>query len=321
MAKASHTINGKGFEYACLCSLYHWVRVAGKDVEIICDKPYETAEKAFSSLGAREKKDMRIAANTATRLISPLEPMLTEGPGTLQLSISPDSVAIGTKGDVRDVICSRPGEGGDWTIGISCKHNHEGLRHPRITKEKDFGSDWMQVRCGDDFMNEITPVIDMLIRNEGTGVLWAQIERKHDDYYIPILEAYLREIRRMCNETPDVPERLLSYFFGANDFYKVIMRKGTTTVEGFNMHGTLNKSCGKTKPIIKVPILKMPTKILDADFKPKSKTTIILTFDGGWSISMRLHNKDKRARPTSLAWEVYLEGLPPSTYINTHTWD
>ena len=314
-------INGKGFEYACLQSLYTRAKAAGKDVQIIHDKPFETAEKSFSEISSGEQKNMQIAASTGTELIVPLEPMLLEGPGTLQLSISPDSVARGARGDVRDVICTRPGKDKDWVIGISCKHNHEGLRHPRITQDRDFGADWMEIPCGDDFMDEITPVIDTLVINDGTGILWAQIANKHDDYYVPILEAYLREIRRMCGENPKVPEKLLSYFFGANDFYKVIMRKGTTTIEGFNMHGTLGKSCGKSKAKIKVPRLKMPTQLLSSDFKPKSKTTIILTFDGGWSISMRLHNKDKRAKPTSLAWEVYLEGLPPSTYINTHTWD
>lgn len=37
--------------------------------------------------------------------------------------------------------------------------------------------------------------------------------------------------------------------------------------------------------------------------------------------SMRLHNKDKIAKPTSLAWDVKLEGIPPSAYTNTHSWD
>ncbi len=70
----------------------------------------------------------------------------------------------------------------------------------------------------------------------------------------------------------------------------------------------------------------MPTKLLDADFKKSekqnsdSKTTIILTFDCGWSVSMRLHNKDEIARPTSLAWDINLVGLPPTTYVNTRSW-
>lgn len=261
------------------------------------------------------------AANSALKLIVSLEPMIMGGSGTLCLSIASDAAAIGVNGDVRDVLCSRPDD--EWSVGISCKHNHEGLRHPRITEGKDFGWDWIGVHCSPDFMNEITPVTDSLIANRKIGRLWTQIDNKWDSYYVPILTAYLKEIQRMCNSDPSVPEKLLLYFFGANDFYKVIMKSSsrTTTVEGFNMHGTLNAPCGKTKAMTKIPVAKMPTRMIDATFKHGSKTTIILTFDGGWSISMRLHNKDKEAIPTSLAWEVYLEGLPPTTYVNTHSWD
>ncbi len=32
-------------------------------------------------------------------------------------------------------------------------------------------------------------------------------------------------------------------------------------------------------------------------------------------------DKDDVAKPTSLAWDVNLVGLPTSTYVNTHSWD
>ena len=322
MAKASQTVNGKAFEYACLRSLLAHAKALDKDVSIEASKAFTTAEKAFSAVDDNAKSEMMAAANAAVKLIVPLEPKLMGGSGTLLLTIAADAAAIGVDGDVRDVLCVRADDE-EWAIGISCKHNHEGLRHPRITEGKDFGADWIGVHCSREFMNEITPIINSLIENGKNEILWSQIDQKWDRYYVPILTAYLKEIRRMCNENVTVPEKLLSYFFGANDFYKVIMKSGsrTTTVEGFNMHGTLNAACGKTKAMTKVSVIKMPTRLLDAAFKAGTKTTIILTFDGGWSISMRLHNKDKVAKPTSLAWEVNLEGLPPSTYVNTHSWD
>ena len=322
MAKASQTVNGKAFEYACLRSLLAHAKALDKDVSIEASKAFTTAEKAFSAVDDNAKSEMMAAANAAVKLIVPLEPKLMGGSGTLLLTIAADAAAIGVDGDVRDVLCVRADDE-EWAIGISCKHNHEGLRHPRITEGKDFGADWIGVHCSREFMNEITPIINSLIENGKNEILWSQIDQKWDRYYVPILTAYLKEIRRMCNENVTVPEKLLSYFCGANDFYKVIMKSGsrTTTVEGFNMHGTLNAACGKTKAMTKVSVIKMPTRLLDAAFKAGTKTTIILTFDGGWSISMRLHNKDKVAKPTSLAWEVNLEGLPPSTYVNTHSWD
>lgn len=322
MVKASHTINGKAFEYACLHSLHDYAKMCGKNVSIEKNKAFATAEKAFSAVDCNARSEMMDAAKTAVKLIVPLEPKLIGGSGKLLLKIAADATAIGVDGDVRDVLCVRADDE-EWTVGISCKHNHEGLRHPRITEGKDFGADWIGVHCSREFMDEITPIIDSLIKYGEKGTLWSQIDQKWDNYYVPILTAYLKEIQRMCNEDSTVPEKLLSYFFGANDFYKVIMKSEsrTTTVEGFNMHGTLNAECGSTKAMTKIPVIKMPTKLLDATLKAGTKTTIILTFNRGWSISMRLHNKDKVAKPTSLAWEVYLEGLPPSTYFNTNSWD
>lgn len=325
--KASNTVNGKAFEFACLKALQSRLLWQKKEVSIVTSPAYNTAEKAYNEIDQEERVRLDNAAETAANLLLPLEPKLLHGKGTLLLSVAADALAVGADGDVRDVFCIRSEEGTDgWTIGISCKHNHEALRHPRVTEGKDFGKDWIGIRCSQEFMSEITPVTDALVSYGNSKTKWKTIPNKWDNYYVPILSAYLKEIKRLCSEHEDVPEKLLSYFFGANDFYKVIMKSAaeTTTIEGFNMHGTLNQPCGKTKAMTRVPIIKMPTRLIDAAFKAdkngKSKTTIILTFDQGWSISMRLHNKDDIAKPTSLAWDVKLEGLPPSTYVNTHSW-
>jgi len=328
--KASNTINGKAFEYACLKALLVRLREEGRTASPFASPALSTAERAYEMMISPEERErLDSAAATAIDLLIPLEPKLYYGKGVLQLSIAADSLAVGVGGDVRDVFCMRPEEGEfpGWSIGISCKHNHEALRHPRVTEGKDFGADWIGVHCSKEFMSEITPITDTLVSYGGSRTKWNTIPDKWDRYYVPILSAYLKEIRRLCDSNEKVPEKLLSYFFGANDFYKVIMKSAsrTTTIEGFNMHGTLNQPCGKIKAMTRVPVIKMPTRLIDAAFKVdkqgQSKTTIILTFDQGWAVSMRLHNKDEVAKPTSLAWDVKLEGLPPSTYVNTHSWD
>lgn len=292
-----------------------------KPVRTLVNAAYHTAERSFRALTEEGQTNLRAGANTAVSIIAPLEPMLLHGEGPLSLKIASDADAIGVHGDVRDVLCVRSEEH-DWEIGMSCKHNHAALRHPRVTEGKDFGSDWIGVPCSEEFMREVTPVTNSLISLGEDKVRWRTVDDKMDRYYVPILSAYLEEIRRMCAENYTVPEKLLSYFFGANDFYKVIVRpmERTTTVQAFHMHGTLGKSCGPIRPMTHIPVLKMPTKLVGSYFKDGSKTTIILVFDGGWSISMRLHNKDDIARPTSLAWDVQLAGWPPSTYVNTHAW-
>lgn len=311
--------NGKAFEYSCLYSIYDRIFSNGSPVRIISNNAYHTAQKSFDEINYETRENILKASNTAVNLLMPLEPRLLYGEGDIVLSIAADSIAIGPDGDVRDVLCERDD---GWTIGISCKHNHEALKHPRITEKKDFGSDWLGIPCSYDFIEEISPITDSLVSYGESKVLWRNIEHKQVNYYRPILEAYLHELVRLCDKYQDVPERLMSYFFGSNDFYKVIMmtKDETTTIEAFNMHGTLGSPCGKHRPMTRIPLIKMPTRLIDASFKPNSMTTIILIFDGGWTISMRLHNKDDIAKPTSLAWDVQLVGLPTSTYVNRHSW-
>ena len=323
------TLNGKAFEYACLKAVYDVLLSKNKQTEINNTAAFETAKNAFYTLDEETQSRYLLAAQTAAKTICGLEPRLVNGEGSLVFEIEPDSVAIGVDGDVRDVLFTRVSvHDQKWEIGVSCKHNHEALKHPRITEGKDFSWDWIGIHCSQEFMEEITPITDSLVSFGNEGKQWKTISNKYDSYYVPILKAYLKEIKRLCDQYDRVSEMLLSYFFGAKDFYKIIMKESakTTTIEGFNMHGTLNKPNGSERAFTKVPIIKMPTRLINADFKlvrqgqSQSKTTIILVFDQGWSVSMRLHNKDKVAKPTSLAWDVTLVGLPTSTYVNTRSW-
>ena len=318
---ASQTINGKAFEYACLNAIRERLREKNKDIKVDANNAYNTAKLFYERMSEEDKIKLNRAAKTAVTLLLPLEPKIMNGNGILLLGLNNDSAAIGSEGDVRDVLCIRSND--NWEIGLSCKHNHEALKHPRITEDKNFGRDWIGYNCSKEFIDEISIVIDKLIILGKNKKLWNTIDNKQDEYYVPILKAYLSEIERLCITYEDAPKKLLSYFFGSRDFYKVITKENnkTTEIEGFNMNGTLNAAAGKVKPITKIARLKMPTRLLDARFKKNSKTTIILTFDSGWSITMRLHNKDKIAKPTSLAWDVQLEGLPTGTYVSISPWD
>ena len=317
---ADNTINGKAFEFVCLRAVQEQLQEEKKAVELNSSAAYQTASKAFLKLSDDEKSRYWAAAQTAVKLLFPLEPRISNGNGTIVLSIAADAIAQGPDGDVRDVLMIRVTD--KWEIGISCKHNHAALKHPRITEKKDFGTDWVGIPCSQEFINDMDKVINPLKNLGESNVKWRDVADKQDLYYVPILQAYVNEIIRLCKNHEEVPEKLLSYFFGSHDFYKVIMKESsqTTTIEGFNMHGTLNQPAGKIKAMTRVAKINMPTRLIEAGLKPKSKTTIILIFDHGWSIAMRLHNKDEIAKPTSLAWDVSLIGMPPETYKNTHSW-
>lgn len=326
---AKNVQNGKAFEYACLKAIHDKMVSDGKTVAVDDSPAFRTAMHDFNLLSASEQTNYIDAANSAVRLIFPLEPRLDNGNDTLLLAVNADSAAQGVSGDVRDVLCIR--NTGKWEIGISCKHNHEALKHPRITQDMDFGLNWVGIANSSAFIADISTTINTLVSFMQQGKKWEEVaatdEIKWDTYYVPILKAYRDEIIRMCATYPDIPKKLLSYFFGSKDFYKVIMKEKqkTTTIEGFNMSGTLNQKAGSVRPLIHVPVIQFPTRLIEADFKKNrngklSKTTLMLVFDGGWTVSMRLHNKDKYVKLTGLAWDVQLVGLPTGIYVSTNPW-
>lgn len=308
------TITGKAFEYACLLAFKTKCQQNGQDVYVDDTAPQIiTAKNAYHSLSPEAKANYDAAASTAVKLVLPIEPEIEHGTGSIILSLNTDSRGI--EGDVRDLLCVRVSE--NWEIGFSCKHNHAALKHPRITESGNFGADWVGHNCSQEFLDAIHSITVSL---DGSTI-WANIPNKYSRYYLPILNLYAREIKRLCENHNDVPQKLLGYFFGSNDFYKIISieQSRQTKIEGFNIHGTMNRPSGKTKPLYRVSKLTMPTRILDLQII--RSTTLILAFDGGWTIKMRIHNKDEIAKPTSLAWDVQLAGMPPELYQQQRSWD
>lgn len=321
MSKTS-SLNGKAFEYACLKAFQNRLNQFQKRNKLIEDKPYDTAKKNFNSLQSEEQTKYSMAAATAAKAIFPLEPQLRYGKGLLELSINIDRAAQGIDGDVRDVMIIRHLDSNErWEIGLSCKHNHEALKHPRITEQDDFGSNWIGVPCSSDFQDQMKKVLQKITTYQKKGALWRDIDNKQDKFYLPIIEAYRNEILRMCEDDAKTAEKLLSYFFGSKDFYKVIMleKENVVKIEAFNMHSSLGKKAGEMEPSVTIEKLTMPTKLIDT--KLKGKTTLLLQFDEEWSISMRLHNKDKEVKTTSLAWDVSLTNFPKSIYTDELSWD
>lgn len=321
---ATNTIKGKAFEYAVLRSLER--KLAGEDVEvnIVKSPAFETAKSSFEVLDDNAKRDYKLAADCGIDMIRPLEPRLGNSNSILKLQIQTD--AQGQEGDVRDVICIRDAEG--WEIGFSCKHNHEALKHPRVTEGMDFGSDWVGIPCSAEFKQRIASALKPVEKWADSGDLWRQhSDIVQDTVYMPILNAFVDEISRLCELDASVPGKLLGYFFGVEDFYKIIAKDrrrdgapGTTKVMAFNINGELGQSDSGVKPLHPVKHIKMPSKLFDIRVKEGTKTTILITFDESWVVSMRLHNADSKVRRTGLKWDVQLKGMPSDMYQQEQPW-
>lgn len=317
---ANNTINGKAFEYACLKQ----IEAVVFNVEVEKTNPFSTAQKAYEKLSEEEKPLYDDAARTGVKIVLGLEPNLLSSDRDFILSIAADKDAQGENGDVRDVLVKS--KDGKWEIGISCKHNHEALKHPRITSDYNFGKNWIGISCSEYFLNKMKSIMAPIEEYSRDNVLWRNVKNK-DHFYVQILEAYMEEIKSLCQMDKRVPAKLMSYWFGSNDFYKLIMEQANenTKIEAFNVKNTLGRPYNNLRPAAKVAQLKYPNRLIHIERKISdngdiSDTTLILYFDRGWTVSLRLHNKDSEATPTSLAWDVKLEGLPLTAYINTRGW-
>lgn len=317
---ATQTNNGKAFEYACILSLYTELS-ASQDVSIIKTQQLQTALNFFN-VSSIQCKLIR-AADAATRVIVRLEPQLQHPNKNIPLYLSLQTDAKGESGDVRDVLCIR--KQNEWEIGLSCKHNHHAVKHSRLSSTIDFGKEWFDIPCSNGYFNEIKPLFDELrdLRTNSRGTaLWSDVNQKNELYYIPILQAFMTELQRLDQSNPKIiPERLIRYLIGKNDFYKVISNdvQSTTRVEAINIFGTLNRPSAGVHSIVNVPRLKLPTRFYSVDFKPGSDTTIQIVFDEGWAVSMRIHNASSRVEP-SLKFDVNLISLPNSIHAQVEPW-
>lgn len=323
MAAGKQTETGKAFEFACAYA----IQEKYKDLSpvVMEDSPQlSTANRFFEYMSNLEKEDYIKGARAAIKIIDRLEPKLSSKDGMLVLKLQTDSKGI--IGDVRDVICCR--EDG-WEVGLSCKHNHEAVKHSRLSDMIDFGKDWFNKSCSEEYFSEVREVFWPLrvirdeSKREGTPILWANIPDKEDKCYVPVLKAFMKELKRLDAQFPgEIPEKLIKYLIGTNDFYKVIMNDSRrfTQIESININGTLNKPDGKRRALIDVPLMKLPSKFYEIAFKDGSKNTIVVVCDQGWNVSMRIHNASSKVEP-SLKFDVQLLAMPSSILTQIEPWD
>lgn len=311
---------GKAFEYACLQSIYNEL-ADSQDVVIEQNSALEIARQKYENATPDMQNKMDLGADAATRVILRLEPQLTTPLKNVPLYLSIQEDARGQQGDVRDILCIR--RQNEWEIGLSCKHNHAAVKHSRLSRTIDFGELWFGIPCSESYFNEINPLFDELEELREQGELWRNISDKEERFYVPLLEAFIRELETLNqNNQGVIPERLLHYLLGRNDFYKIITidNRRVTQVQAFNMYGTLNRNAGRERPLINVQQLPMPTRFYNIGFKPGSRNTVLVALDNGWTISLRIHNARTEVEP-SLKFDVQLVGVPPLLYSHFEPWD
>ncbi|MFZ7114741.1 MAG: HaeIII family restriction endonuclease [Bacteroidota bacterium] len=310
------TINGKAFEYSLLKEFYERLK-ARTSVLILENGPYLIAKKCFEGFDENGQNEYRITSNTAINFLLDVEPRLSNGideKDVLQLEIVSDKK--GQSGDVRDVIFLRSLQ--KWEIGISAKNNHRAVKHSRLSMNINFGEKWLGIGCSQEYFEEIKPIFKMLasIKKSNRLSKWESIENMHQVIYIPILNAFKKELIRLDKENPKiVPGRLIQYLIGQQDFYKVIKGKRKVEIQAYNLHGTLNQPFNGIKPKIKPEKLKLPSRVIEVVYENNSTTTLLISLDEGWQISFRIHNASSKIEP-SLKFDINLISSPRTLFTN-----
>ena len=311
--------NGRAYEFICLTSLHEAIN-AIRPAEIDKDKGFEAAERAWKTLSEDNKTLYTLSAQSTIKTIFALEPNIVEKTSDiLRLYIQTDKK--GVEADVRDIIIERKDI--IWEIGLSIKHNHADAKHSRVSHTHKWAKSWYGVPCSQEYKSEVKEVFDLLKDLRKRKVLFNDIPDKENVIYVPLLNAIATEIQRQVTIDSSIGRKIVEYLLSKYDFYKVISvdSKRLTTIQSFNMYGTLNQPSRVEKPSITIPVLSLPTELMHIGFKQDSKTTIYLCFDNGWQFSLRLHNGESIACP-SLKFAVAIVGMPAKINISLNcNWD
>ena len=309
---------GRAYEYVCLQTLFREIGTV-RSAEVIENSSFYAAARAWDVVSDKTREVLEISAKAAVATLFDMEPMIIEkDDDLLQLYIQPDSKGEG--GDVRDIIIIRKDV--RWEIGLSIKHNHFAVKHSRLGKSLDFGYRWFGIACSPDYWNAIKPVFDYIEHKKQDRKKWSDLSNKAKDVYIPLLKAFVDEVKKAAATNDTIPRKMVEYLLGEFDFYKVISidNKNVTQIQTYNLRGTLNRSSKTNQPKISVPVACLPTRIVSLDFKPGSDNTVELYMDGGWQFSFRIHNASTYVE-SSLKFDVQIIGMPASIISINCSWN
>lgn len=300
---------GRAYEYAWMKTLYKSLHEL-RNIKVIENSSLHANEKAWMLMDDTKKELFMMSAKAAIDTVLELEPRLLEKDND-ELTLEFQKDETGIKGDVRDIVIKRKNI--NWEIGLSIKHNHDAIKHSRLSHKLDFGKEWFEKACSIEYWNAVNPIFDMLKEKKKTGMKWSEMDDKEQKVYVPLLQAFIDEISRAYKVDKGIPRKMIEYLIGREDYYKIISRdsKQLTLIHTFNMHGTLNRSGNNKISAITVPIVELPTRIVALEFKPDSSNTVEMYLDNGWQLSFRIHNASTKVEP-SLKFDVQFVGMPMS---------
>lgn len=300
---------GRAYEFAWIQTLYKTLSRLRR-TSIIHNSSLIANERAWESMDDEMRETFIISANAAIDFVLELEPRLVENDGDI-LTLEFQKDGKGVSGDVRDIVIRRPNI--DWEVGLSIKHNHDAVKHSRLSHKLDFGNEWFGIPCSEEYWESVAPIFDMLKEEKANGTRWSEIYDKNQEVYVPLLQAFMDEVNRSYRIDRAMPRKMVEYLIGIEDYYKIVSKdsKRLTLIHTFNMHDTLNKPSKNKISAITVPVVELPTRLVALEFKPGSENTVEMYLDNGWQLSFRIHSAKSTVEP-SLKFDVQFIGMPTS---------
>lgn len=315
------SILGKAYEYAAIKALHDLISKQ-RSVEIVESESLRIAKSRFENeIGSAQQQEMSKSARAGIEKILKLESkILEESTFPVRLHLQADQAGI--LGDVRDVIIDRSDI--KWQTGISVKHNHEALKHSRLSKTIDFGHKWYDMKVSTDYWRTVIPIFDDLEEKKRNNQAWSSLPDKENSYYLPLLQAFLSEITLALNkDSQKVVSGLIKYLLGSDDrdYYKLIHSKSpkVAKVVPFNLLGTLQKGMRDDSGTDMIEKLPLPTSVVSLGIRSGSQTTADIVLDNNWSISFRIHNASTLVEP-SLKFDVQLSSEPEELKVFSCPW-
>ena len=309
---------GRAYEYAWINALFNALSEI-RNTAIINNSSFEANKRAWNKMPPEQQKIFAASADAALKTVFEAEPcMIEKDSDMLCLEFQKDDA--GKQGDVRDIVIKRNGI--NWQIGLSIKHNHEAVKHSRLSHKLDFGKEWYGIPCSSEYWNDISGIFNCLSDEKSNNTKWSDIKDKDKNIYTPLLKAFIAEINRAFTGDPSVPRKLIEYLIGINDYYKIIScdSKKMTLIRSFNIHGTLNKPSKVKVSALVIPIVELPTELISVRFKPDSSNTVEMYLNNGWQLSFRIHNASTFVEP-SLKFDIQFIGMPASVVTFNCLWN
>lgn len=314
MAQGIQVKNGKAFEYALAKQYSDYINSQGVKAIIDEDDAFRIAMGYYDEFDETTKSKYDRAAFQTIDTMVRIEPGLLSAKNdddVLRIRLMKDS--SGESGDVRDVVFTRSNP--LWEIGFSAKNNNDAVKHSRLSHVIDFGMEWLGMPCSRTYWDDIAPIFSMIQELiEGNEITtWREMgEDKQKKVYIPLLNAFRKELMSINEKNEGIPAKLISYLIGDYPFYKIIKddAHNLVIVKAFNINGELNKTVNKQKARYKVPTINLPHRIVEFEMKEGSQDTLNMILDGGWEISFRIHSASTKLEK-SLKFDIRLLGNPP----------